>query len=277
MGNKFKDKNTIKIIEAKAKEMRREMVRMVKLAGSGHLAPALSCADIIASLFFKVMKINPQNPGDENRDRFILSAGHKALVLYTAMAIAGYFSREVLDTFLDFDSMLGGHPDSTKIPGIEISTGSLGHGLPIGVGMGLGEKLKKQDNRVFILLSDGEITEGSNWEAASVASHYKLDNLIGIIDKNGLCADGDVCNVMGIEPLGRRWEAFGWEIVEIDGHNITEIVASLGSAPIIKNKPTMVIANTIKGKGISFMENRYEWHNKVPDKQQFEIAFKELA
>jgi len=223
------------------------------------------------------MKINPENPREDNRDRFVLSAGHKALALYTAIALAGYFPMNILDTFLKFDSILGGHPDSTKIPGVEISTGSLGHGLPIGVGMGLGEKLKKQNNRIFVLLSDGEVTEGSNWEAASAASHYKLDNLVGIIDKNGLCADGSVCEIMGIEPLKDRWTAFGWEVKEINGHNIEEIVAALKSVPVTKNKPTMVIANTIKGKGISFMENKYEWHNKVPSSKQFEIAFKELA
>ncbi|MCL5986423.1 MAG: transketolase [Actinobacteria bacterium] len=264
-------------LEARAKEMRREMVRMVQIAGSGHLAPALSCADIVTALYFKVLKINPRDPKDEDRDRFLLSAGHKCLALYVALAMTGYFQMEALNTFLQFGSMLGGHPDSSKIPGVEISTGALGHGLPIGVGMGLGGKLLKKDYKIYVLLGDGEISEGSNWEAASAASHFKLDNLIGIIDRNGLCADGYISEVMNVEPLVDKWSDFGWETREIDGHNMEQIVSVLENMPVKNDKPTMIIANTIKGKGVSFMENRYEWHNKVPTLEQFEIAFRELA
>jgi len=264
-------------LEARAKEMRREMVRMVQIAGSGHLAPALSCADIVTALYFKVLKTNPRDPKDEDRDRFLLSAGHKCLALYVALAMAGYFPMEALNTFLQFGSMLGGHPDSSKIPGVEISTGALGHGLPIGVGMGLGGKLLKKDYKIYVLLGDGEVSEGSNWEAASAASHFKLDNLIGIIDRNGLCADGSISEVMNVEPLVDKWSAFGWETREIDGHNMQQIVSILENVPVKNDKPTMIIANTIKGKGVSFMENRYEWHNKVPTPEQFEVAFRELA
>jgi transketolase len=264
-------------LEVRAKEMRREMVRMVQIAGSGHLAPALSCADIVTALYFKVLKTNPRDPKDEDRDRFLLSAGHKCLALYVALAMAGYFPMEALNTFLQFGSMLGGHPDSSKIPGVEISTGALGHGLPIGVGMGLGGKLLKKDYKIYVLLGDGEVSEGSNWEAASAASHFKLDNLIGIIDRNGLCADGSISEVMNVEPLVDKWSAFGWETREIDGHNMQQIVSILENVPVKNDKPTMIIANTIKGKGVSFMENRYEWHNKVPTPEQFEVAFRELA
>jgi transketolase len=264
-------------LEVRAKEMRREMVRMVQIAGSGHLAPALSCADIVTALYFKVLKTNPRDPKDEDRDRFLLSAGHKCLALYVALAMAGYFPMEALNTFLQFGSMLGGHPDSSKIPGVEISTGALGHGLPIGVGMGLGGKLLKKDYKIYVLLGDGEVSEGSNWEAASAASHFKLDNLIGIIDRNGLCADGSISEVMNVEPLVDKWSAFGWETREIDGHNMQQIVSILENVPVKNDKPTMIIANTLKGKGVSFMENRYEWHNKVPTPEQFEVAFRELA
>ena len=270
-------KSMIDSLEDKAKEMRREMVKMVQNAGSGHLSPALSCADLVTALYFRVLRINPQNPKDEDRDRFLLSAGHKCLSLYVALAMAGYFPREALTTFLQFDSMLGGHPDSSKIPGVEISTGALGHGLPIGVGVALGGKLLKKEYKTYVLLGDGEVSEGSNWEAASAAIHFKLDNLIGIIDRNGLCADGSISEVMNVEPLVDKWSAFGWEVREIDGHNVEQIVGVLESVPMKKDKPTMIIANTIKGKGVSFMENRYEWHNKVPTPEQFEIAFKELA
>jgi transketolase len=222
------------------------------------------------------MNINPKNPQDENRDRFVLSAGHKALALYTALAFKGFYDKELLYTYSNFKSIFGGHPDASKVPGIEISTGSLGHGLPIGVGMALAGKLLKKNFKVFVLMGDGELAEGSNWEAALAAKHYRLDNLIGIIDKNGLCADGTVCEVMDIEPLNEKWKAFGWSLAEIDGHDIQQIFEVLENIPLEKSRPTIIIANTIKGKGCSFMENKYEWHNKVPSKEQFEIAYGEL-
>lgn len=264
-------------LEAKAKEIRREILEMGIRAGSGHLAPALSSADIVAALYFRIMKINPKNPKDEDRDRFILSAGHKCAVQYAALALAGYFPKDVLNTFLQYKSILSGHPDSLKTPGVEISTGSLGHGLPVGVGMALAGKIRKKPYRVFVLLGDGEVSEGSNWEAASHASHYRLDNLVAIIDRNRLCADGVTDEVMNIEPLAERWAKFGWAVREIDGHNMRQIVDALGSVPFESGKPSMVIANTIKGKGISFMENRVDWHHKVPNAEQAEIARKELS
>lgn len=255
-------------LEDKARIIRRECLNMVMRAKSGHLAPALSCADIISGLFFEVMKLNPDDPKDDSRDRFILSAGHKCLVLYTVLAELGFFSKEVLKTYCQLGSILGGHPDGSKIPGVEVSTGSLGHGLSIGVGLALAAKYLKKSYRVFVLLGDGETQEGSVWEAALSASHYQLDNMIGIIDYNGLSADGKIIDVMNIEPLKNKWESFGWSVIEIDGHNMDQIVSSLKNTPIFKSKPTVVIAKTIKGKGIPCMENKFDWHSKVPTEEQ---------
>lgn len=269
-------KKSVEEIKEKVKEMRIKMVRMVEYAGVGHLSPALSCAEIVAVLFFNIMNFSPENIKDEDRDRFVLSAGHKALALYTALQMKGFFKEEALYTYCKFNSMFGEHPDASKIPGVEVSTGSLGHGLPIGVGMALAGKLKNKNFKVYVLMGDGEVTEGSNWEAASSASYYKLDNLVAIIDRNRLCADGAVKDVMEIEPLKEKWAAFGWTVKEVDGHNISNLIEAFSKVPIVVGKPVLIIANTIKGKGISFMENKYEWHNKVPSEEQFKIAYKEL-
>lgn len=276
MLNKNPKKNNLEDVKEKAREMRIRMVRMVECARSGHLAPAMSCADIVAALFFNIMNFNSDNFKDKDRDRFVLSGGHKALALYTALSLKGFFPEEVLNTYCKFNSILGGHPDASKVPGVEISTGSLGHGLPIGVGMALAGKLQKRNFKVYVLMGDGELLEGSNWEAAFSASHYKLDNLVVIIDRNGLCADGTVKEVMNVEPLKEKWEAFGWTVKEANGHNIEELLEIFNSIPSITGKPTIVIANTIKGKGASFMENKYEWHNMVPSDEQFKCAYKEL-
>jgi transketolase len=257
-----------KYLEKKASAIRQECLNMVMRAKSGHLAPALSCADIISGLFFEVMKLNPEDPKDDNRDRFILSAGHKCLVLYTALAELGFFSKDILKTYCQLGSTLGGHPDGSKIPGVEVSTGSLGHGLSIGTGLALAARYLKKSYRVFVLLGDGETHEGSVWEAALSASHYQLDNMTAIIDYNGLCADGKITSVMSIEPLKDKWESFGWSVIEIDGHDMGQIVSSLRSAPIFKSKPTVIIAKTIKGKGIPCMENKFDWHSKVPSTEQ---------
>lgn len=270
------DKIAIEEVKRKAKEMRIRMVRMVECARSGHLAPALSCADIVATLFFNIMNFDSKNYDDEGRDRFVLSGGHKALALYTALSLKGLLSEEQLSTYCKFNSIFGGHPDASKIPGVEISTGSLGHGLPIGIGMALAGKLKGNNSKVYVLMGDGELVEGSNWEAAFSAKQYKLDNLIGIIDKNGLCADGTTNEVMDVEPLKEKWSSFGWMVKEVDGHNIKELTEIFNNIPIEIGKPAMIIADTVKGKGISFMENKYEWHNKVPSDEQFKLAYKEL-
>ncbi len=270
------DKNIIKNIENISREMRIRMVRMVECARTGHLAPALSCADIVASLFFNIMNFNSENYKDENRDRFVLSAGHKALALYAAMSLKGILKTEELYTYCKFNSILGGHPDASKIPGVEISTGSLGHGLPIGTGMALAAKLKNLKYKVYVLIGDGELIEGSNWEAAFAANQYNLDNLILIIDRNGLCADGSIEEVMDVEPLKEKWLSFKWSVLEVDGHNIEQLLDVFNRVPLIKGRPTVIIAHTIKGKGLSFMENKYEWHNKVPNEEEFKIAYEEL-
>lgn len=270
------DKNTLENVKEKAREMRIKMIRMVECARSGHLAPAMGCADIVAALFFNVMNFNTENVNDDGRDRFILSGGHKALALYTALSLKGFFPEEVLYTYCKFNSAFGGHPDASKIPGVEISTGSLGHGIPIGAGMALAGKLKKKNYNTYVLMGDGELLEGSNWEAAFFASHYKLDNLVVIIDSNKLCADGTVEEVMNVEPLKEKWEGFGWTTKEVDGNNVEELVETFKSIPFASGKPSVIIANTIKGKGASFMENKYEWHNMVPSAEQFECAYKEL-
>lgn len=266
---------TLEQLEAKAKQIRRDILEMGLRAGGCHLAPALSSADLVTALYFRIMRFNPQDPKDDGRDRFILSAGHKCAVLYVTLAHAGYFPREVLNTFQRLHSILGGHPGS-KIPGVEIPTGSLGHGLPIGVGLALGAKLQRKTYRVFVLIGDGEVAEGSNWEAAAQASHFRLDNLVVIIDRNRLCADGTTEDVLALEPQRERWSSFGWAVREIDGHNMGEIVEAFDAVPFAPGKPSLLLANTVKGKGISFIENRVEWHYRIPEGDGIVQARREL-
>jgi len=268
-------KPTIADLERTAKEIRRDILEMGLRAGGCHLAPALSCADLVTALYFRIMRITPHNPKDDVRDRFLLSAGHKCAALYVALAHAGFFAREVLDTFSRHHSILGGHP-GTKIPGVETPTGSLGHGLPIGVGLALGAKLQQKTYRVFVLLGDGEVPEGSNWEAAAQASHFRLDNLVAIVDRNHLCTDGTTEEVLTLEPLRERWESFGWAVREVDGHRMGEIVETLEAVPFALDKPSLILANTVKGKGISFIENRVEWHYRIPEGGEIEQARQEL-
>ena len=248
-------KLTIAELEVKAKQIRRDMLEMGLRAGGCHLAPALSSADLVTALYFRVMRINPQAPKDDLRDRFLLSAGHKCVVQYVALAHAGYFPREALET----------------------PTGSLGHGLPIGVGLALGAKLQQKPYRVFVLLGDGEVPEGSNWEAAAQASQFKLDNLVAIIDRNRLCADGTTETVLALEPLRERWASFGWAVREIDGHAMGEVVAALEAVPYHPGRPSLLIANTVKGKGVSFIENRVEWHYRIPVGEEIAQARRELS
>lgn len=268
-------KPTIAELEGKAKQIRRDILEMGLRAGGCHLAPALSSADLVTALYFRIMHITPQNPKDDARDRFILSAGHKCALLYVALAHAGFFAHEVLDTFSRHHSILGGHP-GTKIPGVEIPTGSLGHGLPIGVGLALGAKLQRKAYRVFVLLGDGEVPEGSNWEAAAQASHFRLDNLVAIVDRNRLCTDGTTEEVLTLEPLRERWASFGWAVREVDGHQMGAIVEALEAVPFVPNKPSLLLANTVKGKGISFIENRVEWHYRIPEGAEIELARRDL-
>ena len=270
------DTSLVKYLEEQARQIRIDILEMIYKAKSGHPGGSLSAADIVTTLYFHVLRIDPANPKWPDRDRFILSKGHACPVMYAALAERGFFSKEVLSTLRQIDSPLQGHPDMKKVPGVEMSTGTLGQGLSVGVGMALG-KLDKKGFRVYVLLGDGEVQEGQVWEAAMSASKYRLDNLTAIIDYNRLQVDGFVDDVMPIEPLGLKWEAFGWHVLEINGHSIAEILAALSEAKNIKHKPTCIIAHTIKGKGVSFMENRPEWHGKAPNEEQYRQALIELG
>lgn len=260
----------------KALNIRVKIIEMLAESGSGHPGGSLSAADIITALYFQAMKIDPKNPGWSQRDRFVLCKGHAAPVLYAALAHRGYFPEEELMTLRKLGSRLQGHPDMNKTPGVDISTGSLGQGLSVAVGMALGLKLNQQENFVCALLGDGEVQEGQVWEAAMAGAHYKLDNLIAILDYNGLQIDGPIKSIMSPEPLVEKWEAFGWRVIQIDGHDITAIVDALLEARNVKGKPTILVASTIKGKGVSFMENQVDWHGNAPKKEQAEQALREL-
>lgn len=264
------------IIAEKAKEIRREIIKMLGEAKSGHPGGSLSAADIIAALYYKEMKNDPSRPDWEDRDRFILSKGHAAPVLYSALAIKGYFDIDILKTLRKTGSILQGHPDMRKVPGVEMSTGSLGQGFSAAVGMALSFKLYNKSNRVYALLGDGECQEGIIWEAAMAAAHYDLDNLVAILDNNGLQIDGKCSEVMCLGSLANKWHAFGFHVISIDGHNIEEIVNALDEARTVKGRPTLILAKTIKGKGVSFMEDKAEWHGSAPNMEQVELALEEL-
>jgi len=267
----------IERLRKKANWVRRKILKMIFSAGKGHIGAALSCADILVAIYYGgILKFDPSNPKWDGRDRFILSKGHSAAALYAILADLGYFPKSYLDNYQNKDCILGGHPHR-KIPGIEADTGSLGHGLGIGVGLALSAKADKYDFMTLVLLGDGECYEGSVWESAMFASHHKLNNLIGILDRNGLCSTDIIKDCLDIEPLCDKWRSFGWEVVVIDGHSFQELLAALSDLRSRKSfKPLIIIANTIKGKGISFMENDPNWHHSVPDSRQFEIARKEL-
>lgn len=271
--------NEIKEIQAVAKKLRREILQMIHNAKSGHPGGALSSVEILTVLFTKYLKYYPdcdKNPNYTDRDRFILSKGHASAALYAIMAHCGYFSEDELLTFRKLGSKLQGHPSSRLLKGVEVSTGSLGQGLSIGCGMALGLKLDKSSRKVYVYLGDGEIEEGSVWEAAMNASHNKLNNLIAFVDRNKLQIDGSTENVKSVGDVKAKFEAFGWNTVEIDGHNITEICGAIEKANH-SDKPFVIIANTVKGKGVSFMENNVGWHGKAPSDEDLEKAIKELA
>jgi transketolase len=267
----------INLLAEKANEVRKSIVKMLCEAKSGHPGGSLSAADIVTTLYFSEMNIDPKNPTDPNRDRFVLSKGHAAPVLYAALAERGYFDKELLMTLRKLGSMLQGHPDMRKVPGVEISSGSLGQGLSVGNGMALAARISNRDYRVYVLMGDGELQEGQVWEAAMAAAHYKLDNVCAIIDSNNLQIDGNVDKIMNVEPLDKKWEAFGWNVIKVDGHNFEEILNAFEKAKQIKGQPTVIIAKTVKGKGISFMENVCEFHGVAPTKEQTEKALIELG
>jgi transketolase len=266
----------IAVLREKAKTLRIEILKMLTEAGSGHTGGSLSAADIVTALYFYKMRHHPNDPKWIERDRFILSKGHAAPVLYAALALSGYFDKSLLLTLRKLGSPLQGHPCSRKLPGIEISTGSLGQGLSIANGIAMGLKLDKLSSRVYCLLGDGEIQEGQVWEAAMTASHYNLDNLCAIIDNNGLQIDGHCCDVMCVEPIVDKWAAFGWHVLDINGHDMEAIVSALNEAETLKGKPTMIVARTVKGKGVSFFEGKVEYHGLAPTHEELERALKEL-
>ena len=266
----------IKMLKEKATQLRKDIVTMICKSKSGHPGGSLSAADIVSTLYFNEMNVDPKNPKMEDRDRFVLSKGHAAPLLYAVLAEKGYFDKELLGTLRKFGSPLQGHPDMKKLPGIDISTGSLGQGLSVANGMALSAKLDNKSYRTYVLLGDGEVQEGQVWEAAMTSAHYKLDNICAFLDSNNLQIDGNVDKVMGVEPLDDKWRAFGWNVIVIDGHNFEEILGALEAAKAHKGQPTMVIAKTTKGKGISFMENVCGFHGVAPTPEETERALEEL-
>ena len=264
-------------LEQMAKQLRRHVIKMIATAGSGHPGGSLSAADIVTALYFNVMRHNPEDPQWLARDRFVLSKGHAAPILYAALAECGYFPVEELSTLRKLGSRLQGHTDRALTPGVEMSAGSLGQGLSFGIGIALAGRLDKRDYRVYVLLGDGECEEGQIWEAAMLAPHFQIDNLTAIVDHNGIQLDGRCCDIMGIEPLADKWRAFNWHVIEVDGHDIKQVLQALKKAGEIKGKPTVIIAHTVKGKGVSFMENNVAFHGKAPNQEQTEQALKELA
>jgi transketolase len=265
----------IKKLEEKAKQIRRLIIQMLAKAGSGHPGGSLSATDLITALYFAILRHNPKDPNWPERDRFHLSKGHCCPLWYALLSESGYFPKEELMTLRQFGSLLQGHPDR-RTPGIEAASGSLGQGLSIALGMSLAAKMDKKDYRVYVLLGDGEIQEGNIWEAAMAASHYHCDNLCAILDYNGFQIDGKVKDVMSLEPLVGKWQAFGWHAIEINGHNMKDILSAYEEAKTIKTKPAIIIAHTIKGKGVSFMENVVDFHGRAPTKEEAEKALKEL-
>jgi transketolase len=259
-----------------AKKLRRHVITMTATAGSGHPGGSLSAADIITALYFKVLHHDPEDPHWSERDRFVLSKGHAAPILYAALAEAGYFPVGELATLRKLDSRLQGHTDRNFTPGIEMSAGSLGMGLSFAIGVTLAARLDFRTYRTYVLLSDGECEEGQTWEAALSAAHFKLANLTAIVDCNGLQLSGWTRDIMNLEPFIRKWQAFGWHVIDIDGHDFDQILAAFPQAEKMKGKPTVIVARTIKGKGVSFMENNVEFHGKAPTWEEAERALKEL-
>ncbi|MFW6150891.1 MAG: transketolase [Chloroflexota bacterium] len=263
-------------LQETAKQLRRHVVRMTAAAGSGHPGGSMSAADVVAALYFAVMRHRPQEPGWPDRDRFILSKGHAAPVLYAALAETGYFPVEELSTLRKLGSCLQGHTDRNLTCGVEMSTGSLGMGLSFGVGVALAGKLDQRDYRTYVLLSDGECDEGQTWEAALAAPQFKLDNLVAIVDYNRQQLSGWTRDIMDLEPLAAKWQAFGWHTMEIDGHDVEQILAAFEQTAQVRNRPTAIISHTVKGKGVSFMENKVHFHGKAPTPEEAEMALREL-
>lgn len=259
-----------------ATAIRKKILKMKLVTKGSHIGSALSCVDILTVLYFKILKLNTKNAKDPGRDRFILSKGHAASALYATLVERGFAPENKLEEYCQDGSSMAGHSMRDSVPGVEVSTGSLGHGLPIGIGMAVAAKNDRRKNRVFVLMSDGECDEGSTWEAALFAAHHKIDNLVAIIDYNKIQSFGRTNEVLNLEPFKQKWESFGWQVHEVDGHNFSDLEKTFAALPFKKDAPNVIIAHTIKGKGVSFMEDKLEWHYKNPNQEQYDIALKEL-
>jgi transketolase len=268
---------SVEELKTMAATIRRDIIEMIHAAGSGHPGGSLSATDVVTALYFRVMRIDPQNPDWPDRDRFILSKGHACPVWYAALAERGYYDRSHLGTLRKINSILQGHADMKKTPGVDMTVGSLGQGFSAGIGMALSGKLRKKDYHVWVVIGDGEIQEGAIWEAAMAGAKWKLDNLTVILDRNRLQNDDFVDDTMPVDPVPDKWLAFNWNVVEIDGHNMEKIVSALEEAKTVKGKPTIIIAHTVKGKGVSFMENVAVWHGKAPSDEQARQALEEIS
>lgn len=265
------------ILELKAAELRKQILEMIVAAQGTHIASAFSIIDLVLFLYKKILNIDPKHPEEEKRDKFVLSKGHGCSALYVVLADLGFFPKEILKSYTSPGSILGGHPDSSRVPGVETSTGSLGHGFSVAVGFAMANKMNKSKFRVYCLVGDEELNEGTNWEATQIAAHHKLDNLVLIIDYNKLMISGFSKDILDSLSFDEKFRAFGWNTVTIDGHNFSEMERAFKKVSVKNGKPTVIIANTTKGKGVSFMENKKEWYSMLPDEEQMGIAIRELT
>ena len=270
------NKEAVRLVENKARQLRQNVLQMIGVGKAGHLGGSNSAAEVVAALYFSKMKLDKTNPKWEGRDRFLLSKGHAALIQYAALVELGYIPAAEMAKTKALGSVLQGHPDLLKTPGIEANTGSLGQGLSIACGMAMGLKVDEKSNKVYVLVGDGELAEGQIWEAAMAASVYKLDNLVAILDKNNLQATGTIVERFNTNPAAEKWKAFGWEVIEMDGHNVEEVLDALDKADGVKNKPTMLIAHTVKGKGVDFAENNPAYHNGILTEENYKSALSQV-
>lgn len=275
MNHNYFTNQDVKMLENKAIDIRHDVLNMIYTAKAGHPGGSLSAVEVVTTLIFHVMNIDPQNPDWPDRDRFVLSKGHACPVLYAALAERGFFDREILNTLRQYHSILQGHPDMNKVPGLDMTAGSLGNGLSAGLGMALSAKHKGQDYMTYVMLGDGECQEGMVWEAAMAASHYHLNNLVAIVDCNGVQINGWVNDIMREEPFADKWKAFGWNVIDIDGHSIREVLTALHEARTMRS-PTVILARTVKGKGVSFMEDQAAWHGAAPNAEQLAQAMEDI-
>ncbi len=270
------EKVLLKRLDTEARKLRRNVWRALRAGGGGHAGGSSSAADILAALYFHRLRVRPEQPDWPDRDRFVLSKGHANAALGAVLAQAGFIDDALLDRFYHFESPFGMHPD-IKVPGVEMCTGALGHGLAIAIGMAMGARIQKKNFHTFVMLGDAELHEGSNWEAAMAAGHYKLDNLTAIVDHNKIGQSGRIEELISLDPLADKWRSFGWEVREIDGHDMRDIVDTFDAVPLQKNRPTAVIAHTVKGKGVSFAEDTYLWHSNSVDDEVHAKALSELG